>query len=340
MIKIGYNTLPLTSLHAGRGTGMYTRSLLDSLKERKDILVTEFTNTVPKDVDVVHYPFFDPFFYTLPLRKEKPTVVTVHDLIPLVFPSRFPRGIRGELKWQIQKMSLKQSSYIITDSIASKNDIERIIGFPKNKISVVYLAPHPRFVSQTKQKIIKNKETYHLPDTYLLYVGDVNWNKNIPSLLRAVSTLSVPLVLVGKAFLENDSQEIQEINTVIDEEHMNDRIYKLGFVPDEDLPAIYSGAEITVVPSIAEGFGLPVLEAMGCDCPVACSNVSSLVEIAGPSYKFDPTNTESITKTITELLSKDRKVAIEGYSDWVKQFSWQKTAEETVHAYTEALAIQ
>src|SRR5690606_743268 len=152
----------------------------------------------PEDVDIIHYPYFDPFFLTLPLKKRVKTIVTVHDLTPLVFPDAFPAGIKGKLSWQVQKYSLKSASAIIADSEASKKDIIRLTGIDSNKIHVVYLAAGEEFerlqLSDTRNKELRKK--YKLPENFLLYVGDVTWNKNLPRLLDAIEEANVPLVMI------------------------------------------------------------------------------------------------------------------------------------------------
>lgn len=333
MIRVAFNTSPLTSPHAGRGTGTYTRNLLQSLLSVPDIVVTQFTDRVPQNVDLIHYPFFDPFLLTLPRFRSVPRVVTVHDLIPLVYPSHFPRGFRGEIKWQIQHFLLRGVERILTDSIASKTDIHRIVPYPEDRIDVVYLAPQEQFQRQSNEETLRVREKYNLPKQYCLYVGDINWNKNIPGMIRALAPIALPLVLVGKAFTRKDTPEILEINSVIEEERMNGKIYRLGFVPEEDLPGIYACATVTIVPSFVEGFGLPVLEAMACGCPVAVSNTSSLTEISGPSISFDPRKNESIRDAVRTIIEGDRRQLTKDYEDWVKRFSWEKAAKETVEAY-------
>ena len=128
-MKIAIDITPLESAHRARGVGVYTKNLIDALETYgKQHTYLYFTGhqLVPPDADVVHYPYFDPFFLTLPLVKPKPTVVTVHDLIPLVFPYKFPAGIRGNIKWQVQKLSLHGAKRIIADSNSSKNDSKTI----------------------------------------------------------------------------------------------------------------------------------------------------------------------------------------------------------------------
>lgn len=340
-MKIAFNVSPLQNDNSNRGIGSYINLLLASLNKlaNSDFQIIEFTNEMPKNIDIVHYPFFDPFFLTLPIKKDKPTVVTVHDLIPLKFSDKFPRGIRGELKWQIQKNSLKMCQTIITDSQNSKKDINEITGINLDKITVVPLAASEDFKPINDQLILdKIQSRYHLPKKYLLYVGDVNWNKNISGLLKAYAAIGneFKLVLVGGSFLKNSLSEVKEINKIIDDLGITNNIIKLGFVPDADLVAVYNLASVYIQPSFYEGFGLPVLEAMSCGCPVLSSNKSSLPEIGGNAIGyFDPENTTEMSSNLISMM-EDVKLRNELRKKGLiqaKKFSWDKTAKETLKVY-------
>ena len=343
-MRVAIDISPLSSGHKGRGIGVYTKELIEALKtyepQHKYILVTGKNDTAP-DVDIVHYPFFDPFFLTLPFKKLKPTVVTVHDLIPLVFPDKFPTGIRGAIKWQIQKVSLMGATRIITDSDASKRDIAKITGFDEQHIDRVYLAPSSKYKPITDVKRLSEvTKKYTLPKRFVLYVGDVNWNKNIPGLLRAVAKLSIPLVFVGKAFLDENLQETKEIQKLITNLGIEKYIVKPGFISDEDLVCMYSLAACLVQPSFYEGFGLPVLEAFACGCPVVAADNSSLSEILGPSIKISAESFDEIAEGIENILNmsiKDRASLQKKQFTWVKQFTWEKTAHETASVYERIL---
>lgn len=340
-MRIAIDTTPLQTGHKLRGTGFYTKQFIEALQEYESKYSYYFFTRgqiVPKNVDLVHYPYFEPFFLTLPFAKNKPTVVTVHDLIPIAYPKHFPKGIRGEIKWQIQKASLRTVRAVITDSKASQEDIEKLTGFPSDQTYVVYLAPSAVFRPASGR--------LKLPRRFVLYVGDVNWNKNIPGLLQAFnmaqkSIQDLKLVLVGAQFLNEKLVETREINKIIDELHLDKEVIRLGFVKDEELAVIYSLASVYVQPSFAEGFGFPILEAMACGCPVAASNVSSLKEIAGPSRLFDPTKSEDISKGILDVLKKsgsEREKLIKEGGKWLERFSWKNVAHETVAVYEKALA--
>lgn len=330
-MHIAIDTTPLSDANSVRGVGSYTRNLIESLqKYGSQHSYSFFTRgqKVPDHSDLVHYPYFDPFFLTLPLRKMRPTVVTVHDLIPLVFPDKFSRGTRGEIKWHLQKLSFLGVKRIITDSLWSKADIHRIIMFPNDRIDVIPLAPAPVFrkaIDTQKLETIRGK--YSLPDTFVLYVGDVNWNKNIAGLVAALGNLArkdVKLVLVGNA--HEDMRMTGQV---------------LGFVPEQDLAGIYRLATVYVQPSFYEGFGLPVLEAFVSGCPVVSSTAGSLKEIIGPAIPVDPNDPKSIASGIAKVLAMNKKEKddlIARQQTWSRQFSWEKAAKATVTAYEKVLA--
>jgi glycosyltransferase involved in cell wall biosynthesis len=344
-MHIAIDIAPLSTEHKTRGIGSYAKNLIEALqKYEKKHSYTFFTRgiKVPKNVDLVHYPYFDPFFLTLPLRKTKRTIVTVHDLIPLVFPDKFPPGIKGLLKWRMQKFSLMGAKRIITDSGQSKVDIHRLAGLSNDRIDVVPLAPAPIFgVISNKKKLEKIRKKYKLPNRFVLYVGDVNWNKNVHGLLDALHRLKFDLVLVGKAFEDKSLVEMRLLNKHIASLRLAKRVKKLGFVPEEDLVAIYNLASVYVQPSFYEGFGLPVLEAMACGCPVVCSYVASLREIGGPAIAVEPNDPENIASGIFRVVAMntdEREKLIHEELAWVNKFSWKSVATKTVASYEKALA--
>jgi glycosyltransferase involved in cell wall biosynthesis len=354
-MKVAIDISPLKSGHAGRGIGTYTDLLIKSLqKYETSNSYNLFTRgqIVPKEVDLIHIPYFDPFLLTLPFIRNKPIVVTVHDLIPIHYLKEFPRGIRGEFKWQIQKLLLKQSDQIITDSKASRKDIVNIIGIDPELISSIYLAPSDEYFQVTdikEQNFVRKK--YKLPESYILYVGDVNWNKNIPGIIKAFKKIKAELiksnltkyklVLVGSAFLKSDLRETNDINVLIQKLGIENEIIKTGYVSVNDLRTIYSLAKVLVQPSFAEGFGLVPLEAMSSGCPTVVSDNSSLKEIAGPSRLCNPENSQDIADKVLEIinLSQDErnKLVLSGLA-WVKSFNWQKIAHETTLVYEKVIA--
>lgn len=347
-MKIAIDITPLTDTrilsHRVRGTGFYLENLKKSLLKyypENNYLFFNRGDELPRNIDLVHYPYFEPFFLTLPIIEKYKRIVTVHDLTPIVFPDNFPAGIKGNLFWQIQRISLKNSIAIITDSLSSKKDIEKFVGIEGKKIDVVYLAAGEEFKKieniGKKNEVIKK---YNLPSKFVLYVGDVTWNKNLPRLLRAVHLLKIPLVMVGKSLVEKNFDKTNPWNQDLVKVHQlaekSDTIIRLGFVPTDDLVAIYNLATVFVMPSIYEGFGLPVIEAMQSGCPVITTKGGSLSEVGGEAvYYIDPFDTKDLTSGIEKVFtSKDlqEKLAAKGLTQ-AKKFSWQETAKQTINAY-------
>ena len=355
-MKIAINNLPLKSAHQTRGIGYYTRSLLEVLKQEISVEVQEFINlSEVKEADVVHYPWFDLFFHTLPIIRKFPTVVTIHDVIPLVFPNNYPVGLRGKINFILQKIALGSCKYIITDSKTSKTDIVKHLKTTENKISVIPLAADPGFrVLNNDTKLLHIKRKYHLPDKFLLYVGDANWGKNLPFLIEGFKEIlkspgleNIKLVLIGGVFLKDvenidhpELESLKRMNRLIKEYGLDEYIIRPGQIGIDELVAFYNLATIYVQSSFYEGFGLPVLQALACGTPVISSDRSSLPEVGGQAaIYFDPTNLKQFTAIAKELIvSKllQSKLSRLGLRQAAK-FSWKKTAEQTKLIYLKAM---
>jgi glycosyltransferase involved in cell wall biosynthesis len=343
-MKIAIDVSPLQSGHKVRGVGFYLTRLKIALEKYfPHITYDFFTGVIPKTSDVVHIPYFDPFFLSLPFTKPKNTIVTVHDLTPLVFPDLFPVGIKGRLKWEVQKQSLRRCAQIITDSQASKKDIIRLVGISETNISVVYLAAGEEFqvIENGKLKIDNIKKKFNLPERFALYVGDVTPNKNLLSLVDAIIDTKIPLVMVGKALTDTTYDHTNPWNhdQVLVQEKIKEYpslFFPLGFVTTEDLVLLYNVAVLSVVPSLYEGFGLPVLEAMQCACPVVATKGGSLPEVAGDAAEIaDGFDSESLSKSLKKVWTDKnlQHILKEKGTIQVKKFSWKKTAEETIKIY-------
>ncbi len=331
MKRIGFVTSPLTSGHAVRGVGFYVKRLLPELKKQAASLgfeIMEIGNYLEirnSKLEIIHYPFFDLFWHTLPIFKPVKTVVTIHDVITLEFPDHYPSGLRGWFNLQLQKLALSGVEQVITDSYASVKSIHKYLGVPHEKLKLVYLAADEKF------KPIKAKSKYKLPDKFVLYVGDVNWNKNIPSLVKACEQINYQLVIVGKQAAEVEKLDLNHAEL----RHLQgvdwSKVMRLGFVSDDDLVAIYNLAKVYCQPSFAEGFGLPVLEAMACGTAVACSQTSSLPEIAGEAATyFDPYNVLEMARSLVKATPRGGQIQ-------AKKFSWAQTASQTLDVYQQLL---
>jgi glycosyltransferase involved in cell wall biosynthesis len=351
-MKVAIDISPLsdsrTLSHRVRGVGFYLQNLKDSLikyhPENKYVFF-EKRSQIPSGTQIVHYPYFEPFFRTLPVLKKYKTVVTVHDLTPLVFPGHFPSGLKGSINWQIQKFNLQRADRIITDSEKSKKDIIRYAGIPDNKIDVVYLAAGKAFASIKNEVLsIKVRKKYKLPPKFVLYVGDATWNKNLPRLVRAISKIKVPLVMVGKTLTETEYDKQnpwnKDLTMTQDLISNNPNATALGFVPTEDLAALYNTATCFVMPSLYEGFGLPILEAMQSSCPVITTREGSIPEVAGDAALYvEAEDEDSVADGIKKVWDNDKlqKELSEKGLTQAARFSWKKTAAQTIKAYEKVL---
>lgn len=343
------------SLHKIRGVGAYINMLVENLPKfdaRNEYVFVEDKN-FPSDIDLIHYPYFDPFFITLPSKFHTKTIVTVHDLTPLVFPEHFPPGIKGRIKWIIQKSRLKKVDLVIADSECSKKDLERLVGLEESKVKVVYLAVDEKFKkleiarperSRGGNWKLEIQKRFSLPESFLLYVGDATWNKNLPRLISAVRQTKYQLVLVGKVWGVRDVGDISDnlwnddFRKVLLGIANDNQFIRLGFVPDEDLVRIYNLATALIMPSIYEGFGLPILEAMNCGCPVICSRGGSLSEVAGNAVLYvDPKSEESIKEGIERIFSESKlrdELSKKGFEQ-AKKFSVEKMMRNLINVYEE-----
>ncbi len=345
MIRVAINNTALSSGHKTRGIGFYTKNLIDSLRAHLDITVLQFSMTKDiKRADIVHYPNFDFFQMTLPFKRKFPTVVTIHDVIPLLFPEHYPPGIKGRLKLSLQKRSLKSISGVITDSEVSKKDIHQILGVELRKIYVTYLAPATHFKAISDKKRLKEiKDKYNLVDQFAIFVGSVNWNKNLLNLTQASVDAGIDIYLIGKNFEEisvSNHPELRSYKQFLEKYSNHPKVHLLGFIPDEEIVEIYNLASILLLPSFYEGFGLPILEAQTCGLPVITSNTSCMPEIAGEgAILVNPESIEEIKQGIEKIIN-DKKFTeslINGGFKNVKKFSWNKTADETVKVYQHVL---
>ncbi len=270
--------------------------------------------------------FFTPTHYA-PRFSPVPTAVSVMDVSYIHFPNLFKKSDLYQLKsWTAY--SVKNAKIVFTISQASKNAIIKAYGINEAKVVVTY----PGVKRLLNMGSTNSKFT--IEGRYILFVGTLQPRKNIARLIEAFSRLKseVFLVVVGKKGWLYD-----EILEAPKKFNVEKRVKFLDFVKDEDLPQIYKKALCFILPSLYEGFGLPVLEAMKYGCPVVTSNISSLPEVGGDAVLYvDPFNVDDIVKKL-ELIVSDRelreKLIKKGYEQ-VKKFSWEKTARETLSVLT------
>lgn len=342
-MKVALDISQMHNLSLTRGIGVYAQNLYKSIKEftDTDIELIEKKEDLHK-FDLIHFPFFDLFKKTLPFNLPKPVVVTIHDLIPLQFPNHYPPGIKGKINWQLQKLALKNIDQIIAVSETVKKDIETILKINPSKIKVVYSAPSDSFRKITDKKTLEALKTkYKLPDEFVLYVGNINWNKNILNTTEAVLSAGKNLVIIGAAFLDKNNinhPEKKSFKTWLEKYENNENIKIIGFTQTEEIAGIMSLAECLIFASFYEGFGIPVLEAQSCELPVITSKISATAEIAGKgAILVDPENVTDITGSVKRVTQNPdfRKQLIKAGNENLKRFSWKETALKTVQLYEE-----
>ncbi|OLN32160.1 glycosyltransferase family 4 protein [Desulfosporosinus metallidurans] len=284
-------------------------------------------------VDILH----NPMNFGLPIRQVIKSVVTIHDVIPLVFKDIY-LGTNVERTYYrlALQIALNRSARIITDSIFSRDEIVKYMSVPREKIKVIYLACGEEFVpvrDPILQRIPAQKFGLHRP--FVLTIGGNEPRKNVDRLVKVFQHLSknpgVDLAVIGGSWRGTKlSENIRGANN----------IFFLGPVDQQELVSLYSMAELFVFPSLYEGFGLPVLEAMACGTPVAASNTSSIPEVAGDAAMlFDPQDEEEMSKIVTGILESREtreELSLKGL-ERAKMFTWENTLMRTMEIYKEVM---
>jgi glycosyltransferase involved in cell wall biosynthesis len=281
--------------------------------------------------------FHSPDFVLPPVSGRIPTLLTVHDLSFVHSPDTFPDKLVSYLN-RVVPWSVKRAAHILADSLATKQDLIDVWQVPDEKITVLYCGVHERFqpVSDV-DRVTAVRQKYKLGTLpYLLCVGTVQPRKNYQMLIRAFRPVADQfphnlIIAGGKGWLYD------EMLAEVERQGLNGRVHFIGFVDDADLPALYSGADLVAMPSLYEGFGLPLLEAMACGVPTISSNVSSLPEVVGETaVQLPPKDEHAWTQSIISLLADEAQcsqLVLMGYQR-VKEFTWQKAARQLSEIYT------
>ncbi|MBU7015577.1 MAG: glycosyltransferase family 4 protein [Theionarchaea archaeon] len=348
------------------GVGMYVYHLVNELSKIEDIALITYRNPcppldVPTEImnplgafsdrslylwhlyvngvlhrttqfDIVHSPENAALITSVKCKK----VVTVHDLILYLFPHY--GGILHRARYRmLLPWTAKTADRIIAVSQSTKRDLVTLVGVPQYKITVIYPGVGPEFSPCDPRAVREIREKYHLECPFILYTGTLSPHKNVSTLVasfRKLKDSGMPhsLVLTGAK-----GWRYHSVIETIERLHMEKNVILTGYIPSEDLPAVYSAADVYVYPSLYEGFGLPVVEAMACGCPVVASTGSSLPEVVGDAGILVTPTVDELTASIQEVL-KDESLRDELSRKGLERaskFTWKKTAAETKNVYEE-----
>jgi glycosyltransferase involved in cell wall biosynthesis len=365
-MRIGFDVTPLCSPMSGVGT--YATNLLQNLEQAPHDEIVKLAHRAPSGddadkggqpylkkrglglnktvwmqvvlprqlmqlcMDVCHFTNGVASFWT-----PCPSVVTIHDMTLWLFP-HFHYGRRLLAMRPFVPLAARRAGAIIAVSQATKTDIVRILGVPESKVHVVYEAPSPRFRPITGlAQLEKVRRSYRLPRRLVLYVGTIEPRKNLVRLVEAYAhlrkhcRLEHTLVFVGNRGWKDDA-----VFAAVERLELDGVVQFLGYVPAGDLAVLYNLADVVAFPSLYEGFGLPVLEAMASGTPVVTSPNGSLREVAGNAAEFvDPQDVESIAAGLWRVLrdpARREELSARGLEQ-AARFGWDKAARQTREIY-------
>ncbi len=294
-------------------------------------------------VDLLHALAF-----VTPLLSPCPAVVTIYDLSFLLYPESFQRFKRFYLGL-FTHLSARKARRIIAISESTKRDVVRLMGVPPEKVEVVYCGIDDAFHPLAEDQVAAFRSKRGLPDRFILFVGTIEPRKNVTRLIEAFSNLhtctlahlptcrlaNLKLVIGGAKgwFYEDVFARVEELG-------LEGEVVFPGYIPVSELPLWYNAAELFVYPSLYEGFGLPLLEAMACGTPVVTANTSSLPEVVGEAgLMVDPSDVDGLAEAMRQVLGDEalRQQMRERGLKRAKNFSWTKIAQETVQVYWRAM---
>jgi glycosyltransferase involved in cell wall biosynthesis len=286
------------------------------------------------EADAAHVPYWAP-----PLRPSVPTVVTIHDLIPMLL-HEYRGGPLVRLYTTLVGKAVQSAALVLTDSESSRSDIIAHLGLVEDHVRAVHLAAEERYSPESGPD--------NLPERYVLYLGGFDVRKNIATVIgayrRAAPAIgeTCPLVIAGRP-PEEDTPFTPDPRRLVWEHALDEHMVHLpGFVAEEDKPALYRGAEVFIFPSRYEGFGLPPLEALACGTPVVGSNVSSIPEVVGEGgLLLPPDDVDGIAKALVKLATDaDFRAELSHRAlAQAARFSCEKMAQETLAAYRDATRV-
>ena len=288
-----------------------------------------------KKIDLLHSPHFN-----IPLIRVCPTVVTIHDVIYLACREDLPSFVGRMYYRAMMAAAVRRADRIITDSEYSKRDIQRFFKAEDDRLDVIYPGVDQSIRKNVDSvKLCEVKSRLGIVSPYLIYTGIYKLRKNHAGLLRAFKTFvdrggDAQLVIAGP--MEDGSEMLRRLAQDLG---VADRVVFTGFVEDGDLPALYSGASVYACPSLYEGFGFTVLEAMACGVPVVCSRESSLPEVAGSAALYaDARNPQEFGNALYQAFCDQalRAMLVNKGTNNLQRFQWKHAAERTLAVYEKA----
>jgi alpha-1,3-rhamnosyl/mannosyltransferase len=366
-MRVGVNLLKLSQDRFG-GVEQYVKHLLDHLikvdeqitlflfltKPHRDLFpdflprvkkVMIKASMIPSSLlqNIDHYQldlWFSPLHKSYISSINLPTVVTIHD----VLHTSYPQFVEGELKENNDYYRRFAASFdrVLTVSEFSKKAISKHLLIPENKIHSIHLdAPSNFRLLFNEDYRLNVKKKYSLDEEYMIYPASFNPHKNHLNLLTAIALLrdhynkKIQLVLTGYA--SKDNQAYQSVLQFIKKFQLGHQVRILGYVPKEDMPYLYASSSFMVFPSLFEGFGIPIVEAMKTGCPIVCSDRGSIPEVAGDAALFfNPEDPKDIASKILKMMDvKVRRNLIDKGKIQAECFSWNRTAVETLQVLRE-----
>jgi len=293
------------------------------------------------EADLLHVPYWGP-----PLRSPLPMVTTIHDVIMLSMPV-YQGGIMARLYTSLVAAAARGVNHVLTDSKASEREIIARLHVSPERVTTVWLAADERFhprIGAERDAAVRDKNT--LPERFVLYLGGYDIRKNVHTLLLAYTYVGqavgsdIPLILAGRQPRTWGAERFPDLPAYIEQLEISEYVRWLGEIDEADKPSLYRLAEVAVVPTRYEGFGLPALEAMACGTQLVGCDASSIPEITGDAaFLVDPDDARAMGGAILGILMQPpladqlRNLGLSRAS----AFSWQNTARQTLDVYRQAL---
>jgi glycosyltransferase involved in cell wall biosynthesis len=287
-------------------------------------------------LDLLHVPI-----YYLPPNAPAHSIVTIYDARFLRMPETYPK-LRYAFLRQAVPWSLRRASQIVTISEFTKRELVSLLGIEPDHITVTLLAPRKEFQPVVDERALQLVRTrYGLPPSYILSASALEPRKNLARTVEAFAAarargLAQELVLAGARYFGTS-----DIGQAIAKHGLERVVHLPGYIDDADMAAVYSGADAFIYPSLYEGFGIPLLEAMACGTPVVAARAASMPEVAGDAAEYvDPLDVESMAEGMLRVLGdahRAKELRAAGF-ERVKAFTWERTARETAALYRRVAA--